>query len=339
MKILHFKLKSPVRWKCTQNDSDVIPIPLPLVEGILTPLTAYELLSNDERMSDYTFYAMTKNNELVIQTDAICFVVSSPMASVAEQAEAMSEVAWRAIPQFLSVVRAVSGQADIPTSWPTPVTSSWFIETEKLQPPVYPRLEGGSPRLIIWGDYIWHSAITSDDIVTAHSHLVNDDLPNFKLIFADAVKAAMDFDAQKCILYSAFAMETAARFVMGEAVEQRNHALSVSTDPVYEYLKKNNGFRIWLHEVAHYGIGRSLLIENKKLYDQALRLYDARSKFAHAERSKPQQNEFTNTPEGALEALQCLKHVLDWFGEGQRYTVPIRGLCSVVDFALNSLQN
>ena len=146
-------------------------------------------------------------------------------------------------------------------------------------------------------------------------------------VLLDAVHAFAQNDFRKTILYAATAIESAASFILAKAYADAvssaaSHFRIVSIqgeerDPIWEHLSKGTSFRALLHERPLYLLRRSLLVEEKGIYDNARRLYASRNKYAHG--AQPQENTLQLVRQDALLAIQCARAVLEWFGEDARY--------------------
>lgn len=136
---------------------------------------------------------------------------------------------------------------------------------------------------------------------------------------------------RESILYSAMAMESLAASVIENefmramaAGEPFLNVVCVSgktMDPVYGALMRGTSFKSYLHERALYVLRRSMMLDNKNLYDRALGLYKARNKIVHrgdmddGEQSKALALDHN----GGVQAIDTATEVFHWFGVSPRY--------------------
>jgi hypothetical protein len=99
----------------------------------------------------------------------------------------------------------------------------------------------------------------------------------------------------------------------------------VAKDPVYEKLRNNRSdFRGLLHELSLYVLGRSLLIENENLYQDAMKLYAIRNKLAHIGDlpSDPSDQYIQLDSQGSLKSIKTAVQLLGWLGLRHDYVLP-----------------
>lgn len=99
----------------------------------------------------------------------------------------------------------------------------------------------------------------------------------------------------------------------------------VVKDPIYDYLKQRDDFSAWLHERPLYVTGRSLRLENEPLYQKAFKLYKTRNKLVHRGivPESGTNDYYRLEDEDVMEALATAAEVVQWFGSGKDYKVPV----------------
>jgi len=164
----------------------------------------------------------------------------------------------------------------------------------------------------------------------------------------DGFEAHRDEDYRKSVLYSAIAMESYAARVVDEAYqkvvgESQNHAFRVieeagpGFDPVFQYLRNGRNFSRFLHELPLYLWKRSLRLEDKKLYEDALKLYRTRNSVAHQGFVAITREDIHElSPSASLECQHVARRVLNWLGDPEHYPewgtlVPMEGLAAKYD--------
>lgn len=145
-------------------------------------------------------------------------------------------------------------------------------------------------------------------------------------IYLDALLAFDSRDYRLSMLYSAMALEIS----VGSALDAiyRSELLARSAhlrireedgqlrDPIYASLTSGfSSFRKLLHEQPLYLMQRSLMHEDKPLYDRALRLYATRNAIAHTglvDETRPSAWEISKA--NTMLALETTEAVFAWFG-------------------------
>jgi hypothetical protein len=147
-------------------------------------------------------------------------------------------------------------------------------------------------------------------------------VPIHKEIFLDAFSAYFESDYRKAILYFCIACEiklSEKLFVRYEELKKKDrlkHIVHESADQdfVYELLRREKWqFKHKLHEHYVYLFDRSLLTENKSLYDSLLTLYKTRNKIAHE--GKTNEDQLAINSSGSSQALNFAIEFFDWLGD------------------------
>lgn len=114
------------------------------------------------------------------------------------------------------------------------------------------------------------------------------DIPVYEEILLNAIGDYWSRKYNTAIVYSAIAMETMVRTLL-----RQEHSRMLSSRPprwvkagegkdfVFEKLFGAREFKVLLNDCMLYVFGRSLLVEDKKLYDNACKLYRTRSELVH----------------------------------------------------------
>jgi hypothetical protein len=233
------------------------------------------------------------------------------------------------IPLLMSACRLVSKQAGLSKNV-NGIINLFLNELPKLVfPEPDPNVEG------IYRSYIKTTGLTLEHIYEADQLLLKGDIPAYHEIMLDAIEAFYVSDYRKAILYAAIAMESLASEVLENAYSRllfqaepinqwRIIELTLEggkkkrEDPIYEYLKSRDNFRALLHERPLYLFQKSLLMEDKNLYDTAIDTYDTRNKIVH----KASNGRIPINYEGAVRALRCAVAIFRWFGEDSAYVIP-----------------
>lgn len=187
--------------------------------------------------------------------------------------------------------------------------------------------------------HIVDTAITIAEMEEADRQSVEYTPPVFHTLILDGIQALQEKNYRTAILYAAMSIETISAAKLDAAycaaisdsnnpkyrmINQTNENGKVEKkDPVYKQLSNRTEFRTLLHEQPLYLLERSLLIDDKPLYDRAIRLYKTRNKVVHRGELPEDQNEYFDIGEaGARTAIECAIHIFHWFGECGKYSLP-----------------
>lgn len=155
--------------------------------------------------------------------------------------------------------------------------------------------------------------------------------PVYGELALDAIEAR-ETDPRKAILFAAFAVEQMARANLESAYTRARNAPVAETwhwvtrqvtkgqvvrkDPIFERLLKASrvSFGVLLVELPLYAFGRSMLDDNKSLYDWLRRLHSTRNALSH--QGEPNDESMLQlTREGASLALSIASAAFAWFNE------------------------
>ncbi len=143
-------------------------------------------------------------------------------------------------------------------------------------------------------------------------------------ILLDAKSALRVKDFKKSIIYLCIACESFISTLLNERyqlLKSKNKLkyklivdASETKDPIYALLNKNDHFTTKIHETSLYLLNKSLLIGNKKLYDDINKLYKTRNQIVHyGDISKKSEDYLTIDEKGAKKALDDTLEFFKWF--------------------------
>ncbi|MGB3494202.1 MAG: hypothetical protein WBA57_15840 [Elainellaceae cyanobacterium] len=237
------------------------------------------------------------------------------------------------VERFSSNLRQTSKQVTIPKSF------SVISKGELLELPELNFTEAKKSEVII-PKYTLDTAVTWENLTDADLDFLASKSFVYERLFLDAIHAYKDKDYRRSLLYTAISVETLAATKSDEAydlITQNGDADNVlrlvsfsqkggtliTKDPVYELLRSRSKFVELLHEIPLYIFGKSLLIDNEALYQKATRLYRTRNKIAHlGEPNAGNKTTFAITEEDALEAIECVINIFQWFEVSTHFPIP-----------------
>ena len=243
---------------------------------------------------------------------------------------------------YIELLTTSLRQASKQVSVPLDVVSFRKIEVDKLPAEEFPKvgLSGNS----FFQRYVWDTGIMWNQLIEADENLLNPQFAIYEKLILDAIHAFKSKDYRKALLYSAISIETLAANKLENfyncAVQTNSTSLhlvslpksggqSVIKDPIYDLLLRKSKFKEYLHEIPLYLMGKSLLIENQDLYNNAVKLYATRNKIAHhGESANNNQATFEMNADDALEAIELTLDVFRWFGEKADFPLPKFGFIS-----------
>ena len=189
----------------------------------------------------------------------------------------------------------------------------------------------------------WHikTAIGKDDIELVSGKSLVEPPPAYDGMLLDAIQALMNEDYRTAILFSAIAMENLARMKLLASFEVSfdenvlDRALKIELLPATDLqnnitrksrlanlLIERSRFAELLDPISLILSGRSLLAENKDLYDEACKIYKDRNGIVHKGLTPDNGlTRFAGIYE-AIEAVNCAIQLVEWFGERGGYVNP-----------------
>ena len=250
------------------------------------------------------------------------------------------------LPRVRALFRYLSGQVQVPTG----MLNAQMFSVDGLGKP------STEVRTLKQGIVIPNAGIETavqwSHVEEARSLGVEWEMPAHADVFLDAVEGYLSGDFRKCILYCAVAAEAGARAVLFNAhhrainskdshsefriTEFSTKSGSIRKDPLFDVLVPSSrpAFRRLLHEASLYFLGKSLLVDDKVLYDDALKLYELRNSIVHSGRS-PGLAVLTFAQ--ALRCLRTTRKLLSWFGAKPDYAIPDASL--IIDTAGNVIRH
>ena len=312
------QLSGTLRWCLQKEDPALIELQHPSGWSVINPLV------NVLRVDSRPFPILLSPTVLLLTTD----VMSLRIPQGEHGLQIVDEIT-----NLLQRLRNVSKQAAIPRS-ATGLFLTDMPDVPSISFPKVPAMRGFVRR------DLYDTAITVAAI-EATGHLAPTfQVPVYDTLLLDAIEAAESQDYRRSILYAAVAVETMANVKLEEehrrlmtdpskAARVRSVELAtagseekVPEDPVFEYLSSRRAFRLRLHQMAAYVLGRSMLTENPTLYQDALRLYATRNQIVHQGAVVEGPNVLTIDRDGMIRALKCAVKLFEWFGVTDKYTLP-----------------
>jgi hypothetical protein len=253
---------------------------------------------------------------------------------------------------FLANLRHASKQAELSRAqiiMALPDTTAEEVKMLELMSPSFPHDFQNSENLFL-RKYLIDTAITWKHLENADRTMMNNNLPVFGTLLLDAIRAFMEGDYRRAILYSAISAETVARIKLDEIynallqegdardtlriVSSQKGGSVVVEDPIYKYLSDKPDFRLLLHERPLYVLRRSLLIDQQDLYHNAMKLHSTRNKIAHQGEIPigGETSYFGITKPDAQAAIECAINLFKWFGVSDEYIIPTDKLINLKDF-------
>jgi hypothetical protein len=190
-------------------------------------------------------------------------------------------------------LRLVSGNTKIPRFWHE---MQFDIATSF---PAMPKFGQKLPEARYVSPGELDTAIRWQNIPEIDENIISNRVPIHQMLLFEAVSAIDESDYRKGVLFAAISLESAistaielaySRARKGEEINggriqanyaNKNEREDEKRDPILDRLIQTARFQDQLHEVALYALGRSMLFDNKALYDSCLKLYKTRNKIAH----------------------------------------------------------
>jgi hypothetical protein len=235
------------------------------------------------------------------------------------------------LPPLLQLLRSVSRQSTLPTD---------FVATLNTRIDALPDIDfpnRTSLNAAIRSD-ILDSALTMRVVQLAATRPIDFVAQVHDILLLDAIAAANSGDYRTAILYAAISVECLAstllqeehqRLLLHTPLPDFIRAIDIPVpegtkrkDPIYHLLAQSNRFPILLHELPLYVLRRSLLVENKGLYDDAILLHETRNSLVHRGEISGERKPFPINGGGAIAALTCASAIFFWFGVRNTYHFP-----------------
>ena len=167
----------------------------------------------------------------------------------------------------------------------------------------------------------WNELHTADKMAIS-----NIEIPIFKGLFLDVLSDYYSFQYRKSLLLLVIALETFLNFKFEESYQEIINKRKSSKrfrvvnndgfqEPIYLLLKKQKDFKYLLHHIPLYLSGKSLLLENKSLYDKVIKLHSVRNDLVHrGQIVNVKESEFEISQVGLLNSINTVNEVMTWFG-------------------------
>jgi len=178
--------------------------------------------------------------------------------------------------------------------------------------------------LVYYNSYYYHSMLTWKHVRQAERELASGSIiPVYEEIVIDAFDAVRNQEHSKTILFSAIAIEAmlANKYDELHGKSKRNKKQDkrypqnyVATDDAIYKVLKDGPFKRMLHEIPLYVLNRSIMMENPKLYQSLLKLYNTRNKIVHfGTPADPENGKLLPISEqGARTAFSLLLDTFEW---------------------------
>jgi hypothetical protein len=175
--------------------------------------------------------------------------------------------------------------------------------------------------------------ITRENIRTASKIIFNKlIIPVYDDILLDAI-SGLGNEPRKSILFAYVSMESMLSIeldkIYKDLLKNKKHkhlriikhetpSGEVYKDPIFSFFQQQTNFSNLLHLMPLYLLKRSLMVEDKILYDAALKLYKTRNKIAHlggTENLTNNQDDYLPIDDiGALRSINTAIKIFNWFG-------------------------
>jgi hypothetical protein len=308
LKILFCGVPETIYWAIQKNDpvfwdTDVL-------EGfkLLNPL-ALTIIDFDNSFDEGSASVMNVKSTAFVGTRKLAFL-APPDSSGKGPDRIVGRIADK-ITSFLKQLRTISRQSNIRASIDIAYYKDYDMEPRLIFPEPIEKVH-----IARW---LWESAITNAQVQLACNEVVNPSLPVFEDLLVDALGALRDEDFRRSLLYSGISCEVATSIILDEAVKPLG-----KNDKIFAALSSRE-LKNKLQAATLYVLGRSLLDEDKSLYDEVIKLYDTRGKIAHSgtadtDSSRPM---FEVSREGAKAGLSVAIRLVNWLG--YPFSMPISG--------------
>lgn len=237
------------------------------------------------------------------------------------------------IDAFLRRLRFVSRQAALSTE-------SVALTTHEFTPRKFTQPKGPFLAGTFFGSFRMHTAL-SFEVIRAACKYKEDEATLPSEVLLDALNAHEKRDYKQAILYAAISIESVARSATeaqylrllterkkaGESAMRfvrirTTKTTEVTKDPIFEYLIKQDNFGRLLHEIPLYVMRRSMMLEEKSLFDDCKNLYSTRNVLGHGAKSPDDKPLLTLDRAGSESALATAVRAFAWFGHSN-FHVPI----------------
>jgi hypothetical protein len=333
--LLNVQLPSGMFWRIRKKDPSKFVFTNTNLWPFVNPVLYSFLIPNLERRI-YIIAGMHRSS-ILIETSTLIF--ESPFDTIAEAGKDLrnrSKVeTFSSVSKLLETLRLSSNQASISRN----PFSMFISELTGGHLPIVPfpkvTRKNGSFSL----ESTLETAVTWEHLRKADNLSISVSEKIYDTILLDAIQAYISSDYRTAIMYSAVAIETAARTVLDEKYKEllqlgdRGGRLRIvqipqgggefiTKDPVFEYMMEGDHFLKLIHQIPLYLIGRSMLLEKQPLYQRAHKLYGTRNKIVHQGNVGNSVKVLPIDKSGASEAIDCAINTFQWFGLKPMHKIP-----------------
>lgn len=334
MKLLSVELYEPVHWSVNPNDPLLTPLPCFSGWSLVNPILCESVWEALHPKSSEPRATVTYIYEGATIVRSRCLFLSADRdETIDESIDAVS--AWDDnIFMLLKHLRYASKQITLSS----PMLKSWGLKSLGAWPDC-PRYGEGEKV----ATQRWHvgTAISQKHIEIAGRQNITEPPPAFDGMLLEAMSSLMRRDYKTAILLAAVSMENLARHSLAKAydnaiantnqgtlrIEFTSNEIEQNTacrEELFDLLVESRRFIELLNESSLILCGRSLLRDNKQLYDKARKIYDRRNRIVHKGIMEEAE---TNKIAGiyqAIDAVECAIALIDWFGELGGYISPLQ---------------
>jgi hypothetical protein len=186
-------------------------------------------------------------------------------------------------------------------------------------------------------DFLIKTAISNDDFQEVAKDSREKDV--YTGIFLSAIDSYFNEDYTNTFLYCGMACEIALGLSCDidyqRSVEEHKNSIKVRfnieniptakgivfKDPIYEYLK-NASFPVKLRSLLLYSKGKSLFIDEEKLFSTISKIYLTRNKIVHTGNVEEEKNAYSINQKNALEAIYTVAKFLKWLDLDDNFPTP-----------------
>jgi hypothetical protein len=295
MKLLHVILERPIIWSIHPNDSDLFELNCLPGWKLVNPLLNNKISDDcsnpiSESGSKVTF--IVDENILLYSTHF--YLAMKDNAHFEWTIE--SSLGWeKKLFMLVKHFRYTSKQFSI-----SPKNTSFGpVDIKELPVLDYPnKVE----EVFVQAWHI-HNAIDKNGIEFVSKQSLTEPPPQFDSMLLDAIEALTHEDYQTTVLFSAIAMENLIRIKS-------------------ESIKDHNSFATLLEKASLTIMGKSLSVDNKKLYDAACEIYKKRNQIVHRGSIPNKEHTRLSGIRDAITAVKVATQLVEWFGEVGGYRFP-----------------
>lgn len=302
-----------IRWKIRLDSSSSI---------VLKSLAAFSILN------PYKFSKEYRAKKILIEIKPFCingecFLTTSGIILRNKVNENIEDDLFDKLKEFFRYLRYESKQAEIQVN----NAAGSILSYDKISMGTIPvqNVTGMTERSIYFFSNLSWQMVNKADRRLSNREII----PIYEEIFLEAIRGKMDREYNKVILFSVIALESllAHKYKGGVTLDKnknpkrkdfkinKNFGESYK-DPVLKSLLDANRFKMLLHEIPLYLYNKSILVENKVLYDKLVKLYNTRNKIVHwgAPLEIDTEKMYPVNEKSAEIAINSANEVFNWVG-------------------------